>query len=111
MKNLLFPLCLTVFILLGNTKPTMSSETITLAYDSNVRPTPCSTTSLGKIKEGTLLEVSKKALVWSGAIRTQWFEVSGFGQKGWVSDQNTTKPIKPVFDKSGLGKKCRYEVE
>ena len=51
----------------------------------------------------------ESANAWSGAIRTIWYKVIVSEKKGWISNQNTTKPTKPIFDKSGIGKKCRWE--
>ena len=103
-------LCLILVVLGGSATPSLG-ETITLAYDSNLRPDPCSNQSLGRIAKGTNLKMQKKAFLYSGAIRTQWFEVVYSGKKGWISDQNTTKPTKPNVDTSRIGKPCRWEEQ
>ncbi len=97
------------FVLFSLISSPSQSETITLAFDSEVRPTPCSTQSLTRVKKGTSLEMIESANAWSGAIRTIWYKVIVSEKKGWISNQNTTKPTKPIFDKSGIGKKCRWE--
>jgi len=107
MRRLTATLCLTTAVLQGNAEVSWG-KTIILAFDSNVRPTPCSTQSLTRAKKGTSMETIGSAEVWSGAVRTTWYKVIASGKSGWVSDQSTTEPSKVIFDKSGIGKKCRW---
>ena len=116
-KNLTVTLCLTTALLVGTSGVTMG-QTITLESDANVRPDPCSLSeSVKRIKKGTSLEITGRAQVWHGAIGVIWYKVTVSKHRwfpfivksGWISNQNTTAPNKPIWDKSGIGKKCRWK--
>lgn len=104
-------LCLSLTLFLASLDPTQA-KTITLGNDSYVRPTPCSGEKfILRLRKGTSLETIAEARVVAGMLTTIWYKVNIGGAMGWISDQNTTVPTMPIFDRSKGSQKCSWKVE